>query len=125
MSDEQLRTFGKAAKYMISPTANMGKPPLPTFILQLEEARAEWRRKHPGAEALSAACRIYSLALNIRQRLAGSDFAAAVTGKLGVPTNGAKPPTNKSPNNLDTSRPASILKSAFAATTDGKSICSS
>jgi hypothetical protein len=23
----------------------MGKPPLPTFVLQLEEARAEWRRR--------------------------------------------------------------------------------
>jgi hypothetical protein len=47
MSDEELRKFGKAARYMTSPTANMGKPPLPTFVLQLEEARAEWRRKHP------------------------------------------------------------------------------
>jgi hypothetical protein len=42
MSDEELREFGKAARYMVSPTANMGKPPLPTFVLQLEEARAEW-----------------------------------------------------------------------------------
>ena len=39
MSDEQLRDFGKAARYMVSPAANMGKPPLPTFVLQLEEAR--------------------------------------------------------------------------------------
>jgi hypothetical protein len=23
-----------------------GAPPLPTFVLQLEEARAEWRRRH-------------------------------------------------------------------------------
>ena len=46
MSDEELRKFGKAASYMVSPTANMGKPPLPTFVLQLEEARAEWRRRH-------------------------------------------------------------------------------
>ena len=43
MSDEELREFGKAARYMVSPDANMGKPPLPTFVLQLEEARAEWR----------------------------------------------------------------------------------
>jgi hypothetical protein len=49
-SDEELREFGKAARYMVSPTANMGKPPLPAFVLQLEEARAEWRRRHPGAE---------------------------------------------------------------------------
>ena len=47
MSDEQLRDFGKAARYMVSPLANMGKPALPTFVLQLEEARAEWRRRHP------------------------------------------------------------------------------
>ena len=47
MSDEELREFGKAARYMVSPGANMGKPPLPTFVLQLEEARAEWRAKTP------------------------------------------------------------------------------
>jgi hypothetical protein len=41
MSDEELREFGKAARYMVSPRANMGKPPLPTFALQLEEAHAE------------------------------------------------------------------------------------
>ena len=35
------------ADYLPTPTANMGKPPLPTFVLQLEEARAEWRRRHP------------------------------------------------------------------------------
>jgi hypothetical protein len=45
MSDKELREFGKAARYMVSPTANMGKPPLPVFVLQLEEARAEWRRR--------------------------------------------------------------------------------
>jgi hypothetical protein len=47
MSDEELREFGKAARYMTSPGANMGKPPLPTFVLQLAETRAEWRRRHP------------------------------------------------------------------------------
>ena len=46
MSDAELRKFGKAARYMVSPTANMGKAPLPAFVLQLEEARAEWRRRH-------------------------------------------------------------------------------
>jgi len=35
MSDEELRKFGAAARYMVSPTANMGKTPLPTFVLQL------------------------------------------------------------------------------------------
>jgi hypothetical protein len=37
MSGEELSKFGKAARYMVSPTANMGKPPLPAFVLQLEE----------------------------------------------------------------------------------------
>jgi hypothetical protein len=46
MSDEELREFGKAARYMVSPKANMGKAPLLAFVLQLEEARAEWRRRH-------------------------------------------------------------------------------
>jgi hypothetical protein len=41
MSDQELRNFGEAARYMVSPTANTGKPPLPSFVLQLEEARAE------------------------------------------------------------------------------------
>jgi hypothetical protein len=50
MSDEEPRKFGEAAKYMVSPTANMGKPPLQTFVLQLEAARAEWRRRHPQAK---------------------------------------------------------------------------
>ncbi len=32
-SDEELRKFGKVARYMVSSTANMGKPPLPAFVL--------------------------------------------------------------------------------------------
>ena len=50
MSGEDLLEFGKAARYMVSPTANMGKPPLPTFVLQLEEARAEWRRRQKATD---------------------------------------------------------------------------
>jgi hypothetical protein len=49
MSDEELRKFGKAARYMVSSTANMGEPPQPAFELQLEEARAAWHRRHRGA----------------------------------------------------------------------------
>jgi hypothetical protein len=33
MTDEQLRQFGKAARYMISPYANNGKPPLEAFVI--------------------------------------------------------------------------------------------
>jgi hypothetical protein len=46
MTDEQLQKFGRAARYMVSPTANMGKPPLNVFVTQLAEARAEWQRRN-------------------------------------------------------------------------------
>ena len=36
MSDEELWTFGKAARSMCSPEANLGKPPLEVFGIQLE-----------------------------------------------------------------------------------------
>jgi hypothetical protein len=47
MTDEQLREFGRACVYMCSRRANLGKPPLEPFVIQLEEARAEYRRRHP------------------------------------------------------------------------------
>jgi hypothetical protein len=47
MTDEQLRQFGKAPRYMNSPYANNGKPPLEAFVIQWQEARAEWRRRYP------------------------------------------------------------------------------
>ena len=47
MSDKKLREFGEAARYMTSPKANMGKPPLLDYVLQLQEATLEWRRRHP------------------------------------------------------------------------------
>ena len=47
MSEEELRKLGRAARYGVSPTANMGNHRRPTFVLQLEEACAEWRRRHP------------------------------------------------------------------------------
>ena len=54
MTDEELVRFGKAARLMCSPKANFGKPPREAFVIQLKEARAEWRRRHPknsGGEA--------------------------------------------------------------------------
>jgi hypothetical protein len=45
MTDRALIDFGKAAAYMCTPKANMGKPPRKPFVIQLEEARAEWRRR--------------------------------------------------------------------------------
>ena len=47
MSDEKLREFGEAARYMCSPRAMLGKPPLPVYVIQLEEATAEWRHRYP------------------------------------------------------------------------------
>ena len=42
MSDEELLRFGKAARFMCS-----DKSPRQVFVVQLEEARAEWKRRHP------------------------------------------------------------------------------
>jgi hypothetical protein len=39
MFDEKLGEFGEAARYM---TANLGKPPLPIYMLQSEAATVEW-----------------------------------------------------------------------------------
>jgi hypothetical protein len=47
MSDEKLREFGEAARYMTTPKANLGKPLLLDYVLQLQEATAEYRRRHP------------------------------------------------------------------------------
>ncbi len=46
MSNQKLIEFGKAARYMCSPKANSNKLPREPFVIQLEEARAEWRRRH-------------------------------------------------------------------------------
>ena len=43
MTDAELLRFGKDNRYMCSPYANLGKPPLEAFMIQLCEARAEWR----------------------------------------------------------------------------------
>lgn len=47
MPDDELLSFGKAARSLCR------DPRCPdTFKRQLEEARAEWRRRHPKAEDL-------------------------------------------------------------------------
>jgi hypothetical protein len=46
MPDPELLRYGQAAKHMASPEANYGKP-LGVYIVQLQEARLEWRRRHP------------------------------------------------------------------------------
>jgi hypothetical protein len=47
MTDEELIREGKAGRYLCSPMANFGKPPRKVFVVQLEEVKAEWRRRHP------------------------------------------------------------------------------
>ena len=44
-----LKQFGAAARYMCSPQASRGQPPRQAFVIQREEAIAEWRRRHPKA----------------------------------------------------------------------------
>ena len=45
MSDVELRKFGQAAQHMVSPKVNPGQPPREVFVIQLEEARKEWKRR--------------------------------------------------------------------------------
>ena len=42
MSDEDLLRFGKAARFMCR-----DKSPREVFVIQLEEARSEWRQRYP------------------------------------------------------------------------------
>jgi hypothetical protein len=51
MTDEQLQRFGAAARYMCSPEASFGKPARQNFVIQLEEAIAEWQRGHGNGAA--------------------------------------------------------------------------
>jgi hypothetical protein len=46
MSDEKLLQFGRDAKYMCSPDANLGQPPREVFVIKLKEAKLEWQRRH-------------------------------------------------------------------------------
>jgi hypothetical protein len=46
MSNRELLWFGRAARYMCSPTANLGKEPRQVFVIQLREAVKEWGRRH-------------------------------------------------------------------------------
>ncbi|MGB9468258.1 MAG: hypothetical protein WBQ59_02810 [Candidatus Acidiferrum sp.] len=46
MSDEELTQFGKACRDMLTPQANLGRPPREVFVIQLQEARKGWRRRY-------------------------------------------------------------------------------
>jgi hypothetical protein len=45
MSDWELVRFGKSARYMCTPEANLGKEPRRVFVIQLREAVKKWRRR--------------------------------------------------------------------------------
>jgi hypothetical protein len=47
MDDVKLCQFGESARYMTAARANLSKPPLQVYAVQLAEATAEWRRRHP------------------------------------------------------------------------------
>lgn len=47
MDDVKLCEFGETARYMTTRRASLGKPPLPVYAIQLKEATAEWRHRHP------------------------------------------------------------------------------
>ena len=47
MSDQKLLRFGQASKSICSPDANFGKLPRECFVIQLTEARKEWKRRNP------------------------------------------------------------------------------
>jgi hypothetical protein len=46
MNDAELVRFSKVLSRVCAQEANMGEPPHRPFIVQLEEAQAEWRRRH-------------------------------------------------------------------------------
>jgi hypothetical protein len=47
LSDAELIREGKSARFMCSPAANFGKPPLDVYVVCLQLCKAEWRRRHP------------------------------------------------------------------------------
>ena len=49
MSDLELRRFGQRARKLSDPKMNFGSTE--PHVVELEEARAEWRRRHPAGPA--------------------------------------------------------------------------
>jgi hypothetical protein len=47
MSDEELLRYGAICKSMRRPETNLDKPSLDAWTVQLQEARVEWRKRHP------------------------------------------------------------------------------
>jgi hypothetical protein len=48
MTDERLLRYGKATRYMADPRNSANKSTVrDVYVIQLQECRAEWRRRHP------------------------------------------------------------------------------
>jgi hypothetical protein len=45
MNDDELRRFGRDALYVTSPAANMGQKERESAVIQIDEARAELKRR--------------------------------------------------------------------------------
>jgi hypothetical protein len=56
MSDLELRKYGRAARDLADPKKNFG-PPNPSFKIQLDEARTEWRRRGRLANSACSTCK--------------------------------------------------------------------
>ena len=46
MNDAELRRFGRDALYVTSPAANMGQKERESVVIQIDEARAELKRRN-------------------------------------------------------------------------------
>jgi hypothetical protein len=46
-TDTELMEYEKAARYMCTPDAPLGKPPRDIDLTLLRECKAEWLRRHP------------------------------------------------------------------------------
>jgi hypothetical protein len=46
MNDAELRSFGRDALYLTSPAANMGQNERESAVIQIDEARAELKRRN-------------------------------------------------------------------------------
>jgi hypothetical protein len=53
MTDEELLRHGKACAYMADPTYTANNTIEETYVVQLREARREYRRRHPKSETQS------------------------------------------------------------------------
>ena len=56
MDDFELQLFGRTAAYLTTPGAGLNPEARRVFAWQLEEARAEWWRRHPADRESNSWC---------------------------------------------------------------------